>query len=454
MAGGESLWSTVMSDASETGGHKQQKRDPRHSFRAKSHAQAHAAEETPAADIPDHPLIPKGQAKLISTPQGLTELIAELRRSGSFAYDSEFIGELSYHPKLCLVQVATHEHVTLIDPLAEIDLTGFWELIADPTVEKILHAGEQDLEPVVRILGRPPANVIDVQVAAGFTGLAYPSGLSKLVREMIGARLGKGFTFTHWDQRPLSPVQLRYAADDVRYLPAVRDIVVKRLEKLGHLKWAKEECAALCDPARYRLNPAADYVRIRGAGSLDPKNAAVLRELYIWREDAALRNDSPPRSYVKDEVLLDIARRPVKTVADLNRVKGLPRPVENEEGQRIVEAVQRGLATPEAERPTAAQFEETPTERFAADSLWAVVQAWCYGQQVDPALLCSRQEIGRLSRNLREAGEPSPDGRLMHGWRGEMLGEPLRRMIRGDLEMRLRFAGGSLITAAAQSPPQ
>src|SRR3954462_5024037 len=127
--------------------------------RARSHETAH--EEPPPADskIPEHPLIPRGAADLIVTQPKLVELIEHLREAGSFAYDSEFIGELTYHPKLCLVQVASAKRVSLIDPLAEeIDLTLFWELIADGSIEKIVHAGAQDVEPVVRHLGRAPAN--------------------------------------------------------------------------------------------------------------------------------------------------------------------------------------------------------------------------------------------------------------------------------------------------------
>src|SRR5687767_6379451 len=121
-----------MSGSSQSGGKNREKRHPRHNFRDKSHALAHSAEGSPAAAIPDHPLIPKGPVRLVDSADALAELLGELRRAGRFAYDSEFIGEMSYHPKLCLIQVATHEHVILIDPLADLDLKAFWELIADP----------------------------------------------------------------------------------------------------------------------------------------------------------------------------------------------------------------------------------------------------------------------------------------------------------------------------------
>ena len=148
------------------------------------------------------------------------------------------------------------QRVSLIDPLAEIDLSNFWELICDPSIQKIVHAGSQDVEPVVRHIGKEPANLFDTQIAAGFAGLSYPIALSRLVMEICGAKLGKGATFTHWDQRPLSAMQLRYAADDVRYLPAVHDAISRKLEALGHVDWNREECDAMCDASQYVFNLA------------------------------------------------------------------------------------------------------------------------------------------------------------------------------------------------------
>ena len=185
-------------------------------------------------------------------------------------------------------------------------------------------------------------------MACGFIGLAYPSALSKLARLLLGVHLGKGLTFTHWDRRPLSDVQLRYAADDVRYLPALHQEIVRRLEAAGNTAWAVEECATLCDPASYERGGLEAHLRLRGASELSERNAAVLSELYAWRQDAARRYDSPPRAYVRDSILVDMAREPVSQVQDLNRVRGLPRPVEDTEGANIIAAIQRGLSNPPA----------------------------------------------------------------------------------------------------------
>ena len=214
-------------------------RPTRPQHRSKSHNQAHAEDEShDTHDTHLNPLIYWGEAKLITAQGDFAGLIERLRAAGSFAYDSEFIGELTYLPKLCLIQVATTTEVSLIDPMVGLDLTAFWELIADGSVEKVTHAGQQDLEPVIRHINRPGQNVFDTQIASGFVGMAYPVSLSKLVRELVGPRLGKGLTFSHWDQRPLSAQQLKYAANDVRYLPAIRVELGRRLDALGHTAWA------------------------------------------------------------------------------------------------------------------------------------------------------------------------------------------------------------------------
>ena len=190
------------------------------------------------------------------------------------------------------------------------------------------------MEPVARHIGRGAANVFDTQVAAGFVGLAYPVSLSKLVMDKVGAKLGKGLTFTHWDQRPLSNMQLRYAADDVRYLLAVHADLVASLDALGHTEWAAAEMATVCDPDQFGFDPDTAVHRVRGGSGLPPRNGAVLRELCVWRDTQARAHDVPPRAFLKDEVLIDLARQPAKSTERLAKVRGLPRPVEQAYGGR------------------------------------------------------------------------------------------------------------------------
>jgi ribonuclease D len=416
----------------------------RSSFRSRSHDDAHLpVDQSPQVDASDlvrHPLITHAAPSFIDTASGLAELVAHLRSAGRFAYDSEFIGERTYVPQLCLIQVATAQRVVLVDSLAGLDLSAFWELLSDPAVEKVVHAGQQDIEPVFRNIARPAANVFDTQICAGFIGLAYPVALSKLVRAVVGARLGKGLTFTQWDQRPLSAMQLRYAADDVRYLLAAREAIGQQLDLRGHAAWARAECDALCDPSQYGFDPATQYQRIRGGGSLQPRNLAILRSLTVWRDELARSHNVPPRTFLRDEVLLDLARTPVKSVDKLARVKGLPRPLVETHGSELIALTAAAWSLPAEQLPPPQRdLEPTPRQRFVAEAMASALHCICAGRGIDPALVASRQQASELFHALAE-NAPTADLPLLQGWRREAAGQALLNLLSGKSIVELAWA--------------
>jgi ribonuclease D len=426
----------------------------RHSkFRSANHESAHAEDHQENGPKVQHTLVTHAPPEFVDTQEQLTELLAHLRGSGRFAYDSEFIGELTYYPKLCLIQVATSQRIGLIDPLANLDLNPFWDLLADPSVEKIVHAGQQDVEPVFRNRGKPAANLFDTQIAAGFCALAYPTALSKLVFELVGAKLGKGLTFTHWDQRPLSAMQLKYAADDVRYLIAVHDELTRRITALGHLDWAKNECESLCDPSQYGFNAKSNYLRIRGANALPGKQQAVLQQLTIWRDECARSHNVPPRSFLRDEILLDMARSPIKSVEKLDKVRGLPRPVEEEYGEQIVAVTARGLAMPTDDLPQVREADPSPQLRFRSDALYAAFLCLCSGQSLDPNLVASRGELGEFFRAIN-SGESVEEHSLMTGWRRQAAGQAMVDLLAGKLKMTIAWDQTLRAVARAEKDPK
>jgi ribonuclease D len=361
----------------------------------------------------------------VDTQAGLREALAHIAAGGLFAYDTEFIGERSYFPRLCLIQLASTTRLVLVDPLAPLDLQPLWKLIADPAIETIVHAGAQDLEPVVRLSGRPAAAIFDTQIAAGFADLPYPLSLQKLVLQVLGVRLVKAHTFTRWDLRPLSVRHLRYAADDVRYLPALAQELRTRLRALGHERFATEECAAMADPANFSFDPDVQLNRVNRSESL---------------RSTAREEDLPPRTLVRDDVLIRLAKGDVDDLETLRRVNGLPVPLIRSRGRDILEAMSSGRQRSAAVAPDHLPLEESIEDRLNIDRLWSAAECYCLGRAIDPALVSSRQELSRfyLMRKNRRAVRET---RVTSGWRAELLGEFLAAALDGGLKMKVTWDG-------------
>ena len=199
----------------------------------------------------------------------------------------------------------------------------------------------------------------------------------------------------------------------------------------------------LCQTSQQRFDPSSQFMRIRGASALAPKNLAILRALTIWRDESARQHDLPPRTFLRDEVLLDLARTPIKSVDKLNRVRGLPRPVEHDYGTTIVEITRQASALSSDQLPAAPKDHElSPPEKFKAEALFAAAQCICAAMKIDPALVTSRQEFGEFYRELQQSGEKS--SRILQGWRKEAIGEPLLRFLQGDATADLKWIEDAL----------
>ena len=414
--------------------------------RARSHESAHAEGPLPETKIPQHPLIPRNAAELVATQDGLKAADRRAARRGPIRLRQRVHrrADLSAQalPDSGLIRAAREPHRS-VGRSGSVAILGT-DLRRIDSEDRARRA--QDVEPVVRHIGKSPANLFDTQIAAGFAGLSYPIALSRLVLEICGAKLGKGATFTHWDQRPLSPMQLRYAADDVRYLPAVYEAISQKLEARGHVEWNREECDAMCDASQYVFDPESQYLRVRGASTLAPQGLAILRELTIWRDSAAQEEDVPPRTLLKDEILLEMSRNPIRAKEKFQRVRGLPRPVEEHHGDAIIAATSRALALPPAQLPQQDHHEPSPSERFRAESVWAAAQAICTGQGIDPALATNRGEIVEFDRKLSR-NAPTADHHLMKGWRRAALGQRLIDLRSGTAKFSLGWDQSGLRVA-------
>lgn len=395
------------------------------SFHRKRQDQESHRDQTPPPTPLDHPLVPKGAPIYVSTNEQLAQVLGTVREAGIFAFDTEFIGETHFHSRLCLVQISTPEAIWLIDPLDEnggddghVDLLPFWELVADPSVEKILHAAMQDLEPVIRLTGKPPGNVFDTQVAAAFVGLPYPAALGRLVETLAGIELDPGAKFSQWDRRPLTPMQQHYAANDVRYLHLLRHEINQRLVDQGRQAWSDEERALFEKPELYRFDPQTQKLKGVPASKMTRRQRHVLKHLVDWRAMAAIEQDVPTRVLLPDMCMGEIAReRPIHCQA-LAQIKGIPKVVRDAYEKEILAVVAQASAEDVPKEKFGPRFDEDkhgPT----LQRVWAKVGQICEEKAVAQALAVNKNEVVQFVVN------PARQTRLKHGWRHEIFGELL-----------------------------
>lgn len=364
----------------------------------------------------------------------LARLCRDLAQAGAFGLDTEFIGESSYAPRLCLIQVSWPDRQAVIDPLVPgLDLKPFLALIPDPEVQKVFHAGGQDMAIFYSLIGQPPRRVFDTQVAAALVGYGDQVGYAALVERALHGRLSKQETFTDWARRPLTAEQIAYAMDDVKYLLPLRDHLVARLSARGRLAWLDEELRRFEQGRTYERDAAALVRRIRRARSLDGAALAVLRELVAWREEEARRRDQPRGRIVSDDMLIQIAKRSPRSAADLEAVRGLPPCLLDRPPASLFAAVERGLRVPAAERPQLPPVRgDNPAQAAIVDLLEVVVRLRAQSTGVATTYLATRQDLKDLVDS--HCGVPDPEAAdlpVLSGWRRELVGEDLLDILEG-----------------------
>jgi ribonuclease D len=370
------------------------------------------------------------EPRWIDAPQQLTELVRELAGEPRFALDTEFHGERSYWPRLALIQIAWPGGLALIDPLA-IDPAPLGALLAGTSC-MVAHAADQDLTILERACGSGPSQLFDTQVAAGFVGLGSPS-LAAAVERLLGVRLAKGDRLTDWTRRPLRVEQRAYAASDVEHLLALHEALVEKLEAAGRLQWAIDECEERRQRVRTRPAPETAWWRIKGSRQLRGSARGVAQEVAAWRERTAEQLDVPARYVLSDLALAGVVQRPPRSREDLQSIRGLDGRMRDNTAKDLLDAVEAGLALP-TERLNLPESDRI--DRSLAPAV-TVIGAWLAQRaselELDPALLATRHELTQLLQN-----RPS---RLAEGWRAELVGAPLQRVLSGDAAIVLRDGG-------------
>jgi ribonuclease D len=374
------------------------------------------------------------QYKLIESQAELAELCQWLSGASRIAFDTEFVSEDTYYPDLCLIQVAAAGKVAVIDPLCVGDVTPFWEVLAGGDHETIAHAGREEFRFCQRATGKRPANLIDVQLAAGLIGLEYPASYGKLIDRLLHKHLPKGETRTDWRRRPLSERQLAYAVQDVEYLEALRNKLASRLEKLGRLPWLTEEMQAWQEYVE-DSERGDRWRRTSGTNGLSTRALAIVRELWRWREQTAQRLDRPPRRLLRVDLIVELARRGTSDPKRISALRGMQRRELARDLPAISKAIQQALDLPDTELPGADRRETLPPLKVLGQFLSTALANLCRQEDVAPSLVGTVDDVRdliawRLELKGRNDDEPPA---LERGWRADVVGRKLDGLLTGQV---------------------
>jgi ribonuclease D len=344
------------------------------------------------------------------------------------------MGEGRYRALLCLVQVAVDDgaggtQVEVLDPLEGFEPGELRDVLADPAIEIVVHAGRQDVAILRRTWSTDVRNLFDTQVAAGFAGHGAQTGYGPLLADVLGRRLAKSASFTRWDRRPLSEEQVRYAREDVADLLELASVLQHELRAAGRLDWARQECRALEDSTDER-DPLEAWRRLPRVSRLRPRERAVARELAAWRERTAAGEDRPVGSVISDPALVELARRQPPDRKGLDQIRGLHGRIASRRGDELLAAIARGrVAEPpelDGARPSLNEASDSPLIALAE----ALIRARALESGLAYELVATRADLNRVIAAARR-GEAEPDVRTLQGWRRDLVGAELLELLDG-----------------------
>ena len=354
------------------------------------------------------------------------------------AVDTEFVSEDTYRPDLCLIQVAADQQLAVIDPRDLDSVTPFWELLCDGPHQTIVHAAREEFRFCLSAVGRRPRRLFDTQLAAGLVGVEYPSSYGKLITRLLDKALAKGETRTDWRRRPLSERQIEYALQDVVYLQPLCHALSAALNNLARGEWMQEEMESWqseMEAAEVREN----WRRVSGTSGLPEKSMVIVRELWRWREDEAERQNRPPRRILRDDLIVELARRAKSDVKQIRAIRGIERSVAQRHFPLIADRIRRALELPRSEWPISCTPPPSSRAGLVSQFIATALSSICRSMQLAPSLVGTVQDVRDLVEyrlSGRDAKTPPPA--LARGWRAEVVGRTIDDLLAGRLAIRIR----------------
>ena len=383
-------------------------------------------------------IMPVDEQRMLIERQGdLQELCEHIRSCGEVAFDTEFVSDAGYRAELGLLQFATAERTVAVDPLAVESLQPWWDVMSDETTTIIVHGGQAEVRFCIQEGGCLPQRVVDIQIAEGLRSRSFPLAYAAIIERVLGVRVSSHQTRSNWLKRPLSTEQLSYALEDVSYIPEAWAKQKQWLESQGRLAWAEAEFSRMCDDVR-RETEQPPWARLSGLPRLSRRELATAMELACWRDRVAQSRNRSPRRILRDDLLMDLARRRPSNEQQVLATRDLNRPDYRRLLPEILEVVESAGQIPEADLPRRIpRAEESGSDEQTVARLLALAVAnRCAELDLAQALVGTNRDLLDAVRILRGDGNRS-EAKLLTGWRNDTFGELLEHVISGKIWFRV-----------------
>lgn len=375
--------------------------------------------------------------ELIEHTSEFLELCEHIRDCGLVAFDTEFVSDVGYRPELGLLQFATRHRCAAVDPLAVPSLSPWWDLMADDRTTVVVHGGQAEIRFCIQRSGQIPRKLVDIQLAEGLRCRSYPLGYTAIVERVLGRTISSNQTRSDWLRRPLSRDQLHYALDDVSHVLEIWDRQSAWLKTRRRDSWAESEFDRMCQEI-FDDEQVPPWERISGAHRLSRRELAVLQRLAVWRERTACELNKPVRRVLRDDLLLDLAKRRPVNLQQALATRDLNRPEYRRRLPEMVEVITDSLLLPEDQLPPRLKpHDDAASDDQIISRLLALALAnVCAEHEIAQLLVGTGRDLTELVRAVR-GGENGSPPLLLQGWRNEICGELLRKVLDGRMCFRV-----------------
>lgn len=353
----------------------------------------------------------------IDTEDELKQFCSRLGDAPCIGLDTEFLREKTYYAQPCLLQVSGNGLIACVDPLAIDDLTGLRDILFDSSIVKIMHACRQDLEILLQLFDAIPGPIFDTQLASAFCGHGDQVSYAALVEALTGVSLSKAHTRARWCQRPLSDEEICYAEDDVRYLPDVYTMLNDALQEKGRMEWFRESMLSLTDASGFEINNDDAWKRIGAIRSLRGAAFHTAKRLAAWREETARRRDLPRRWIMADQVVVALAEQQPVDMQQLAGIEGMTDGLLKHRGRQLLSVIADSDASDASDAPPV-NTRPDATEKTLSKQLAKLLDEKAGELDIPASLLATRRDLMAMVQGSRSLD-------VLHGWRGEIIGDKL-----------------------------